>query len=68
VSDLIQEEKSGYIIEDPRDTALFAERLKELAENSEKRENMGKSAREKALDCSWDRIAEKTRSVYEEII
>ena len=64
------------IIED-RYNGLFTKRGDEnsladaiiyLLENKDVRENMGKNARKKVEDYSWDKIVEKTEKVYEKVI
>jgi phosphatidylinositol alpha 1,6-mannosyltransferase len=53
--------KTGYIAET---NAEFVERVVELVRNTELRKQMGKAARERVADVSWDAAFEKTYLAY----
>ena len=46
----------------------LAEKVLYLLENEDIREKMGENARKKIKDYSWDKIAEETEKVYNEVI
>jgi glycosyltransferase involved in cell wall biosynthesis len=46
----------------------LAEKIIYLLENEDIREKMGKNARKKVEDYSWEKIAEMTEKVYEGLI
>lgn len=50
------------------DENSLADAIIYLLENKDVRENMGKNARKKVEDYSWEEIAEKTEKVYEMVI
>jgi glycosyltransferase involved in cell wall biosynthesis len=62
------EEQCGYHI-DPNNPSDIAWGITNALENSEKRKWLGKNGRRRVLDeFTWDRIAEKTVELYEQII
>lgn len=62
------EEQCGFHI-DPNNPSDIAWGINSTLENPEKRKWLGKNGRKRVLeDFTWDRIAEKTVEVYEQII
>jgi glycosyltransferase involved in cell wall biosynthesis len=73
VSDLntfkcIIEEGCNGVFTKRRDKKSLADMIIHLLENEEVRSEMGKNARKKVEDYSWERIAEITEKVYNEVI
>jgi glycosyltransferase involved in cell wall biosynthesis len=64
---IIEEEYNG-LFTTRRDENDLADAIIHLLENEEVREKMGKNARRKVEDYSWERIAEETERVYNEVI
>jgi glycosyltransferase involved in cell wall biosynthesis/O-antigen/teichoic acid export membrane protein len=60
----IEDGKTGFLANDPQE---LGERARELVEDGELRERMGRAARERALEFSWDRTAAKTLDVLQEV-
>lgn len=46
----------------------FASKIIPLLKNEEERIRMGANAKEKVKDYSWERIAEETKKIYEEVL
>ena len=67
VPDIVKEGENGLLVP-PRDPEALAEAIIYLLKSEGVREKMGKDAREKIKDYSWERIAEETEKVYEEIL
>ena len=65
-----------YIVEDGKTGLLFesenvedlAEKIITLLKDKELREKMGKAGRERAKEFTWDKAAERTVEVYEEVV
>lgn len=55
------------VLVDPRDADAICEAVTVLAADDARRREMGRRARERALELDWSRIAERVRDVYEEI-
>ena len=73
VSDLktfkcIIDERWNGIVTKRGDEKSLAEAIIYLLENENVREKMGKNARKKIEDFSWERIAEETEKVYEGLV
>lgn len=73
VSDLqtfrcIIEEGYNGLVAKRGDESDLAEAILRLLENQDIRNRMSRNAREKAKDYSWERIAEKTEKVYEQVL
>ncbi|TFH40186.1 MAG: glycosyltransferase family 1 protein [ANME-2 cluster archaeon] len=64
---LIEENYNGLLTR-RNDKNDLADAIINLLENEELRKEMGKKAREKVQDYSWDKIAEETEKVYEGLI
>ncbi|RLB12058.1 MAG: hypothetical protein DRG39_02890 [Deltaproteobacteria bacterium] len=67
-SELIQDGKNGILINDPTNIEEIANKIKLLLNNRQLRSFLGENARKTAENYSWDIIAEKTLSVYKEVI
>ncbi|MFC1962419.1 glycosyltransferase family 4 protein [Chloroflexota bacterium] len=50
------------------DESALANAILRLLENQDLRNRMSRNAKEKAKDYSWDKIAEKTERVYEQVL
>ena len=61
--DIIENEKTGYLVKNSEDMVEFCEKTKELIDNKEKRLNFGKYSREWALQWSWEAATSKLRNV-----
>lgn len=46
----------------------FIDKLQSLVDNDQMRRVMGKDARKKALECSWDKKARETIKIYDSVI
>ena len=64
--DLVEEGRNGFVIEDPADSGLVADRIETML-SGEIRRNMGAAARKTAEGNSWEAVAAKVISVYETI-
>lgn len=64
--ELIQEGYNGFFIK--RNPQNIAEKICMLIEDKKLLKKMGKNARKTAERYSWDKIAEKTMKVYEELV
>lgn len=67
VSEILTEGESAFIVE-PRDPESLADRLGLLIEAPALRERMGSAAQKAAEPYTWQRTAEETIRVYEEIL
>lgn len=67
VPDVVKNGENGLLVP-PKDPEALAAALIYLLENGTVRKKMGKNARKKAEDYSWERIAEETEKVYKELI
>ncbi|HUT25092.1 MAG TPA: glycosyltransferase family 4 protein, partial [Sumerlaeia bacterium] len=69
IPELIEEDETGYLIPEDDDGALLADRLRELAQNPERRRAMGESARARVEShFSIARHAEQVMDVYDRVI
>jgi glycosyltransferase involved in cell wall biosynthesis len=55
------------VLVEPHDADAICEAVTALAADRERRQELGRSARERALELDWSRVAERVRDVYEEI-
>jgi glycosyltransferase involved in cell wall biosynthesis len=67
-SELIQNRKSGLLIEDPWSAQEVAGYMEDLFWNSDQRKTMGVAARKVAEKRSWDRVADEYASVFEPML
>ena len=67
IPDTIVDGKSGLLFE-PENIEDLASKIIRLLTDEGLREEMGNAAREKARECDWARIAERTVEVYRDII
>ncbi|MFZ3064937.1 MAG: glycosyltransferase family 4 protein [Nitrospirota bacterium] len=65
-SEIIEDGKDGFVINTPSEIDAIAEKIRALL-NSKMRNEMGNMAREKSKGFTWDRMAEETLKVYDEI-
>lgn len=63
---VIEDGVTGFLVEYGDETKL-ADKIIYLLENEDIREKIGKNARKKVEDYSWERIAEETERVYEDV-
>lgn len=64
---IVEERYNGLFTETGNEKDL-ADKIIYLLENRDIREQMGKNGRERVKDYSWERIAEETEKVYEEVL
>lgn len=67
IPDAIDDGKTGFLFESENEVDL-AEKIVKLLKDKKLRDEMGKSAKEKAKQFEWSKIAEKTVEVYKEVI
>lgn len=68
IPEVVDDGKTGYIVP-PRNEKKLAEAIIDILRDEHKRKQMGENAYKKMKEeLSWDKIAEKTITVYEEII
>jgi len=68
IPEVVDDGKTGYIVP-PRNEKKLAEAIIDILRDEHKRKQMGENAYKKMKEeLSWDKIAEKTIRVYEEII
>ena len=65
-SEIIEDGKDGFVINSPLEIDAIAEKIRALL-NSKMRNEMGNMAREKSKGFTWERMAEETLKVYDEI-
>lgn len=66
-SELIEDGKDGILLKDPKDFESIAEKLKYLIDNKEvMRNQIGKAARKKSEQYTWERTAKAMLEVLEE--
>lgn len=61
--ELIEEGENGYIIK-MKNSDDIAQKLERLISNPELRKRMGENSRKRALELSWESVAEKYATVY----
>ena len=65
--DLVQEEKSGFVVPDPSDSEYIASRLRILFDENRRRQ-MARAAFQTAQQNTWNHVAEKYGNLYREIL
>lgn len=68
VSELITEGEDGILLDSPADPEEIARRIIPLILDKNLRLKIGQRARKKAESMSWDKMAEETVNLYEDII
>jgi len=58
---------NGFLVK-PGDERQLAEKIKDLINNSEERERMGRNSSKLAEDFDWKKIAERYLEIYEEVV
>ena len=66
-AELLTDGIDGYVVADPADDAVLAERLRKLMD-ADTRRHMGEAARELALTRSLDRNCDELVAIYHEIL
>lgn len=66
-AELIEDGKSGKLLDDPSDPSEMARALGEVLGDDELRVALGRLARETAVRRSWDQVAAEYRQVLEEL-
>ncbi len=64
VSELIEHDVNGYILQDPSDAAALAAYCARLLGNASFRETLGRRARETAMTYSWQHMARQVEVLY----
>lgn len=67
-SELITHRRDGLLLEDAGDVGALADAMRELAEDTDFAERLGRAARVRAEACTWDEVARQTLGVYEEVL
>ena len=67
VPDVVKDEENGLLVQ-PRDSEELADAIIYLLKNEDVREKIGKNGRKKVENYSWEKIAEETEKVYNEVI
>jgi glycogen(starch) synthase len=67
IVDLVEDGVSGFLFE-PRNAEALMEKLALLLENDALRMKMGKAARQRAKEFSWERVAEEYRNLLADAI
>ena len=63
-SELIEDGRSGLLLEQPGDPQELAEKINRLASDAALRQDMGHAARPAASLYDWDDVAEDTLKLY----
>ncbi|HXF04679.1 MAG TPA: glycosyltransferase family 4 protein [Blastocatellia bacterium] len=67
-AEVIQHLRNGIVVEDPSDVSAMADYIGQLMRNERWRKEMGQAGREAVSSYTWDRAAEQTLAVYEQIV
>jgi len=67
IPEIVKDGENGLLVP-PKDPDALADAIIYLLENEDVRKKMGKNAREKVKNYSWERIAEMTEEVYKSLI
>ncbi|MEK6534692.1 MAG: glycosyltransferase family 4 protein, partial [Thermodesulfobacteriota bacterium] len=65
-SDIVREGENGFVVENPADTDVIAERIETML-HGDVRERMGREALKTAGENSWDMAVARVLAVYEDI-
>ncbi|OGL44605.1 MAG: hypothetical protein A2161_11130 [Candidatus Schekmanbacteria bacterium RBG_13_48_7] len=66
ISEIIKNGYNGIVLHDPEHIDILTMTLRDLIENPDKREQLGKNARTSALKYTWQQITSETLSIYQE--
>lgn len=61
--DIIENNETGYLVENNEDMIEFTEKVKDLIENKEKRKTFGEAALQWSLKWSWEGATSKLRNI-----
>ena len=64
--ELLEDGKNGFIIQ-MKNSEDIAEKIKRLIDNPELRQKMAEESRKKALEMSWEKVAENYLDIYRKI-
>jgi len=67
IPDVVKDGENGLLVP-PRDSEALADAIIYLLKNKDIRERMGENGRKRVENYSWERIAEMTEKVYEEVL
>jgi len=67
IPDIVKDGENGLLVP-PKDENALADAIIYLLENKDIRERMGRNGRDKVERYSWEKIAEETEKIYEELI
>jgi glycosyltransferase involved in cell wall biosynthesis len=67
IPDVVKDRENGLLVP-PKDTSTLASMIIYLLENEGLRKKMGGNARKKVENYSWEKIAEMTEKVYEQVV
>ncbi len=67
-AELIEHEREGFLLEDPSDAEEIALYLRRLMTEPQLGETIGRAAREKMEQYTWDAVAERTMEVYRQVL
>lgn len=67
IPDVVIDGENGLLVP-PRDSEALTDALIYLLENEDIREKMGKNGRRRVKGYSWERIADRTEKIYEEVV
>jgi len=67
-AELIRDEINGIVLKNNEDSEKLVKEIRFIVNNSKKFKEIGEEARKTAENYSWDNIASKTFSLYEEIL
>ena len=67
IPDVVKDGENGLLVP-PKDSEALADAIIYLLENEDIREKMGKNGRTKVENYSWDKMAEETEKIYEEVL
>ncbi len=66
-AEVVREGDNGFVLEDPDDAGVIADRVMRLAGDEAERQRMGQAARATAEGLSWDQHFAKMLALYEEV-
>lgn len=67
-AEVIQHLQSGIVVDDPSDVTGMADYIRRLMRDERWRQEMGRAGRQAVSPYTWDRAADKTLAVYEQIV